>query len=58
MDGLLIFSDRWQAQSISINQEKIFKNLTVFLMNLTQGIGKSRFWKVLLEIVVSKNFLK
>ena len=58
MDGLLIFSDRWQAQSISINQDKIFKNLTVFLMNLTQGIGKSRFWKALLEIIVSKNFLK
>ena len=58
MDGLLIFSDRWQAQSISINQDKIFKNLTVFLMNLTQGIGKSRFWKAHLEIVVSKNFLK
>ena len=58
MDGLLIFSDRWQAQSISINQDKIFKNLTVFLMNLTQGIGKSRFWKARLEIVVSKNFLK
>ena len=58
MDGLLIFSDRWQAQSISINQDKIFKNLTVFLMNLTLGIGKSRFWKARLEIVVSKNFLK
>ena len=58
MDGLLIFSDRWQAQSISINQDKIFKNLTVFLMNLTQGIGKSWFWKARLEIVVSKNFLK